>query len=313
MTLHILDLPGEVPGFSDKVTAMARMFPEALRHGSQQPGPVNFDDPVRWRACNRSASSSLAATVQHGDIILNMAGAPQRPVTEAFPHVLACEAGIGYRGHYLPYRVWESYSWMHHQLPLDARESWFDEVIPPAFDPSDWRCGPKGDYLLYLGRLSEDKGVLVAAEIARAAGRRLVVAGSGPCIPEGVECIGPVSGDAKVELIAGAQVVLMPTLYQEPFGRVAIEAMLCGTPVLATDWGAFTETVTPGLGARFRSLDQALRGLEHCLSLDPAAIRQEAIARWSYEAVRPRWESYFARLATLHARGWYQVGQPVKL
>jgi glycosyltransferase involved in cell wall biosynthesis len=106
-------------------------------------------------------------------------------------------------------------------------------------------------------------------------------------------------------LMAEAQVVLVPTQYVEPFGNVAIEAMASGTPVLTTDWGAFTETVRNGQnGFRCRTLKEFVDGITLVKELDRSYIRSSALARYSLEAIRPQYQSYFDRLTLLWGKGW---------
>ena len=317
MQLHILDLPFSAPGFSDKISSMKAMFPDAIVHGvinEEVADPFNADGQ-HWKIQNHLAIASLREVIKPEDIILNMAGLPQLPVNAAFPAHLSVEAGIGYRGHCLKYRVWESYAWMHHCLPLDARHTWFDDVIYPAFDADSVGLMPKEDYVLFLGRLEEDKGVHIAVEIAKAAKERLVVAGGGDNSKLSLyaEYVGFVSGVDKYRLLARAKCLIVPTLYLEPFGRVAMEAMMCGTPVVATDWGAFTETLTHHTGRTFRSLEEGVIAVKQCVSLlEPKKIRAEAIEQFSLPVIRRQWQQYFRRLSTLHGDGWYHLPASLK-
>jgi glycosyltransferase involved in cell wall biosynthesis len=98
----------------------------------------------------------------------------------------------------------------------------------------------------------------------------------------------------------------VPTLYLEPFGGVAVEAMLCGTPVITTDWGAFTETVKHGVtGYRCHTLAEFCKAAEDVDTLKPHMIANHAISNYSMKAVAPKYTAYFEKLMTLWDKGWY--------
>ena len=186
-------------------------------------------------------------------------------------------------------------------------------MIPHAFNPDDFYIAErKGDYLLYLGRMIRRKGIEVAAAIAEQAGMRLLMAGQGvvSCEPgrivtaeceirgDHVEYLGPADATMRAALMAGARAVLMPTLYLEMFGCVAVEAMLSGTPPITSDFGAFPETIDHGVtGYRFSTIDQAVAYVDAAAGLDPFQIRGEAIARYSVDVVRHRYEAWLEQLA----------------
>ena len=115
-----------------------------------------------------------------------------------------------------------------------------------------------GDFLLYLGRVEEGKGVRVAMDVAAAAGFPLVIAGDctdrafftehiANADPNGVRYVGRVGGARKAELLRRARALLFPVLKEESFGLVLLEAMASGTPVVALRKGAVAEVVTPGV------------------------------------------------------------------
>jgi glycosyltransferase involved in cell wall biosynthesis len=244
--------------------------------------------------------------------------------------VTAVEWGIGYEGTFAKYRVFESYAWMHAVYGMQrgagcADGGAFDAVIPNFFDVADFPFAEErsDDYLLYLGRIIPRKGVQVAVDLAERMGKRLLVAGAGSvdCVPPvgqvrplgsdggSVENLGMVSIERRGELLSRATAVLVPTQYLEPFGGVAVEAMLCGTPVLTTDWGAFTEYVDNGSnGQRCRVLRDFVAGVEWAQglsSLQRRTIRLSAQARFGCDTVKHDYRDYFDRLATLWDAGWY--------
>src|ERR1019366_10736474 len=131
---------------------------------------------------------------------------------------------------------------------------------PIAVDSWPFRRTDDG-YLLWIGRMTPDKGPHRAIEIARAAGQDIILAGVvqpgqrafcgrhvEPLIDgQSVRFVGEVGGTRKKQLFAGARALLVPIRWPEPFGMVIIESLVCGTPVLAFDEGAVTELVDDGV------------------------------------------------------------------
>ena len=104
--------------------------------------------------------------------------------------------------------------------------------------------------------------------------------------------------------MGGAHAVLVPTLYVEPFGAVAVEAQLAGTPAIATDWGAFTETVADEF--RFRTMQEAVDAVKRAGDADPEKLQASALERFSLDAVAPRYEKWFRQLDSLWRDGFYE-------
>jgi glycosyltransferase involved in cell wall biosynthesis len=132
---------------------------------------------------------------------------------------------------------------------------------PNALDLAAYPVEPqRGDYLLFLGRMSHDKGCHRAIEVAKKAELPLKIAGKmreplekeyfemhvRPNLGWGIEYLGEVSHEEKVSLLQNARATLFPIAWEEPFGLVMIESMACGTPVLATRWGAVPEVIEHG-------------------------------------------------------------------
>lgn len=185
----------------------------------------------------------------------------------------------------------------------------YDDVIPGYFDPvlfPEPTKGPK-DYLLYMGRMIDRKGINICQEVSKATGRQLITAGYGNA-PAGSTYMGEVGPEKRAELLGRAHAVLCPSIYIEPFGNIAIEAMAMGTPVITTDWGAFTETVKHGeTGYRCRILKEFVDAVDSCHLLNRKKIRDYAIRNYSLDAIAPRYHRAFARLKTLWGVGWGEL------
>lgn len=289
------------------------------------------DDPARlpdWPTdaqsllFNRNVADALRARWLVGDLVLLTGGRTHLPIVEAFPGPIYCEPGVGYYGVFTDKCAFESYAHMHTAYAKAGIEDirWFDTVIPPYCDPDEFPHlnDGKGEYLLFLGRLIFRKGPHIAQQIAAAAGLPLIVAGAGgTCTQEGligrdvtipgpVQYVGPVGVQERAKLMAGARAVLMPTTYCEPGGNVAIEAMLAGTPVIAPDFGVFSETVTHGVsGFHFRMFQEGVDAVRKAERLCPRTIRNYALERYSLDAVGPKFDKWFNRLVALYGAGWY--------
>jgi glycosyltransferase involved in cell wall biosynthesis len=159
-----------------------------------------------------------------------------------------------------------------------ARRHGHHVFVHNGLDPADYEFrSTKGDYDLFLGRLHRAKGYRWAIAGARRAGRRLLVAGGWrPTLRPGLRFVGSVSGTRKADLLAGARCLWMPALWDEPFGLTSIEALLSGTPVLATRRGALPEVITPDVGAVCDTLDELVAAAETIHNSDPARCRARA-------------------------------------
>jgi len=170
-----------------------------------------------------------------------------------------------------------------------------------------------GDYLLFLGRLVQGKGAVEAACLARRAGMKLIMAGPQDDNDEGyfdaevaplidgraVEYIGPVSRKERDPLLAGAAALVYPITDPEPFGLVLIEAMACGTPVLAAGLGAVPELVDNGVtGYYTQNGEAALARLGEVTALDRKRVRETAVARFDYRRMVDGYEAVYRRLVS---------------
>jgi glycosyltransferase involved in cell wall biosynthesis len=171
---------------------------------------------------------------------------------------------------------------------------------PNALDLSVYPCKPHtGDYLLFLGRMSPDKGCHRAIAVAMEREVPLKIAGKLQEPKEreyfqafvephlgihGIEYLGEVSHGEKVELLQDARATLFPIDWEEPFGLVMIESMACGTPVIATNRGAVPEVIEHGQSGiivdNYREMADAL---EQADALDPLECRRYVEERFSPE------------------------------
>lgn len=266
-----------------------------------------------WQSFNTAAIRGIRARIEPHDFICVIGGLAHKPIADAFPNHITVEFGVGYGGTFAPYKVFESYAWMHTVYgsrspndPCAVNGTWYDAVIPGYLEEDKFPFREdKDDYFLFVGRLIERKGFNVAIEACRREKAHLVIAGQGAS-PDYGEHVGVVGPEKRGELMSRARALFAPTVYIEPFGNVVTEAMACGTPVITTDWGAFTETVIHGVtGFRCRTLREFTDAMHTVDSLDRSAIRKHAIERYSLPVIGLQYQAYFRRLETLWGEGWY--------
>lgn len=289
-------------------------YQRALHVGSKHYTEAPFDSELPfWQSANRFTANAINARKQKEDFLCIIAGVAQQPIHAAVPDLIDVEFGIGYGGVYSRHRVFESYAWMHmvygaqsNGNPHTSDGHYYDDVIPGYLDPAMFPfSAEKDDYYLYIGRLVGRKGFQIAVDACKVLGTRLVVCGPGTP-PDGVDYRGVVGPEERGLLMSRAKAVFVPTQYIEPFANVHIEAMTCGTPVITTDWGVFTETVVNGFnGYRCRMMRQFIEAALRVDDLDYEAIRDHTISRYSLDVVGKRYEDYFKRLLTLWTDGWY--------
>jgi glycosyltransferase involved in cell wall biosynthesis len=274
---------------------------------------ASFDNKLpHWQRFNKTAIEEISKRIQQKDFICLIGGSAQKPIADAFPNHMSVEFGIGYGGTFAKYRVFESYAWMHsiyamHTNPTSVDGNFYDAVIPGYYDPDMFPLQiEKEDYYLYMGRLIDRKGWRIAQQVCEELGLRLIVAGPGKFDGYG-EYVGAVGPEERAKLYGGAIATFVPTLYIEPFANVHVESMACGTPVITTDWGVFTETVEQGkTGFRCRTFKEFKNATVDVKELDPRYLQLRAYERFSVDMVRYKYDKYFHRLLTLWDKGFYQ-------
>lgn len=174
---------------------------------------------------------------------------------------------------------------VHHGYPNDLYR----------FEPN-----PDGNYLAFLGRIAPEKGPDRAIEIARRAGLRLKIAAKVDRVDEAyfrdriapllndplVEFVGEISDAEKSDFLGNARALVFPIDWPEPFGLVMIEAMACGTPVIASPHGSVPEIVEHGVtGLVAQDMDEAVEAVRQVGRLDRRRIREVFESRFSVDAM----------------------------
>jgi glycosyltransferase involved in cell wall biosynthesis len=185
------------------------------------------------------------------------------------------------------------------------------EMVPNPIRVEDWPfCEQKEPYLLWVGRFDPVKGADRAITVARRAGLRLVLAG--PVQPgqepyfhreiephidgEMVRYVGEIGGAARKQLFAHAKAFLMPIRWAEPFGLVMIEALVCGTPVLAFPEGAVGEIVIDGEnGFQVSDEQRMVDAISRLDQIDPLRCRESVASRYDAPIIAERYEAVYHR------------------
>jgi glycosyltransferase involved in cell wall biosynthesis len=192
----------------------------------------------------------------------------------------------------LPWANWQGT--VYHGLPMD--------LYQPRSEP--------GDYLVFLGRISVEKRFDRAVKIAKGAGMRLKCAAKidesdrqyfeetiKPLDDRVVESVGEVGDADKQELLANAYALLFPIDWPEPFGLVLIEAMACGTPVIAYRCGSVPEIVDDGVtGFIVDDLDTAIEAVPKIRDLDRNLCRRRFEERFSAARMAQEYLAIYQRL-----------------
>ncbi len=224
------------PAIRDPI-APHMLLMEAARRRADEFDVLHFHMDY-WSFSMFSRQRTPFVTTMHGRLDL----AELQPVFNTFPHVPIVSISDSQRG---PLPQANYVRTVHHGLP--------EKLLTPQ--PG------KQEYLAFLGRIAPEKGPDKAIRIARAAGIPLKIAAKvdrvdqvyfdtviRPMLADGsVELIGEINDAQKPEFLSGAVGLLMAIDWPEPFGLVMIEAMACGTPVIAFNRGSVPEIVEPGL------------------------------------------------------------------
>ena len=199
-------------------------------------------------------------------------------------------------------RRWQSNSRFHvvyNGVPLETYQ-WTARVEPDA-------------PLVYLGRVEEIKGVHLAIEVAKKSGRRLIIAGNVPQAEhhrryfaeqiqphvdgKTVEYVGAVDDAAKNRLLGRSAAMLMPLLWEEPFGIVMAEALACGTPVIGLRRGSLPEIVQQGVnGFVCESVDQMVSAVGRLAEIDRRDCRRIAEDKFSDRVIVDCYERLYREL-----------------
>jgi len=276
------------------------------------PRPYSEDrelDPKVWEALHISEAFEHAGEFDlihnHFDFLpLTYSGLVATPVVTTIhgfssPRILPVYRKYNHRVYYVAISEadrqpdLEYIATIHHGIPL-----------------SDYRFHEEaGDYLLFLGRIHHDKGTSEAIGVARRAGLPLIIAGIvqderyfqtrvAPDIDgKEIKYLGAVSPQRKVELLGGARALLHLINFDEPFGLTVIEALACGTPVIAIRRGAMPEVIRDGeTGFLVASPEEALERVGQIDDIDRRRCRAWVEERFTQERMVQEYLQVYERI-----------------
>jgi len=284
---------------------------------------------------NSNAAKHIRKILKPNDLILNFWQFSAVPLWEKYGLPYDNFVDIGHGAECLPvskYASYESYALYNFIHGVKTKTILSntcvqnpdrDAVIPLMTDMDHFEFQEKKeDYYFYVGRLVALKGIDTVMRLAyEFPERKFIIAGyiqgterqhlwcdikeNGQIkklqwdeiveLPN-VEFIGTVGVEEKKGYYMNAKALLVPTLYSEPFGGVVSEAHACGTPVISTDWGAFSENNVHGLtGIRCRTYDCWRKALDEVEKIDPKNCRKYVEDNYSLEVVSVMYENFLRR------------------
>lgn len=234
-----------------------------------------------FAAANRDEFDIVHVYTNEEDIALPFAQLCKKPVV--FTHHDPFNFLVKYKNNFPKYKQlnWLSMSFAQRAgMPKDTQ--WvgniYHGIATDRFHPN---YNPNGEYVAYLGRIIEPKGLHIAIAAAKKANVRLKIAGKHyagvkdaywqrqiePALGRGVEYVGFLRTDAeRQEFLGNARALLVPSMFEEPFGMVLIESLACATPVIGLDSGAIPEVITDGITGYVVSKINAVDGMAEAIT-----------------------------------------------
>jgi glycosyltransferase involved in cell wall biosynthesis len=309
-------------GDSDTRATLVPAWPHALRLGRPRSDPVAAQAALLEAVAERAQDFDLIhvhidwlhlpllsrlgvpfVTTPHGR--LDLPGLPS--VVDRFPDAPFVSISNNQREP-LPDANW--LGTVYHGLPAD--------LFRPSFEP--------GSYLAFLGRLTAEKGPEIAIRIARTAGMPLHIAAKVPRGERGyfkttlepqidgksVKLTGEVDDRTKRDFLAGAAALLFPIDWPEPFGLVMIEAMACGTPVIAFRSGSVPEVIDDGItGFVVEGEEDAVQAIHKLDKLDRRKVRAQFEKRFSSRRMATEYARLYETLAAAESEATLADAHPV--
>ena len=264
----------------------------------------------------RRTIPEIRSRARQNDFVLCNWGYGHQAIANSVPQAIAVEPGVGYTsGHFARWRAYESHAVRNVVEGKLTPQNWYSRVIPNYFDAEDFDYQEwKDDYVLFLGRVTELKGISTCIQATEAAGVTLKIAGQGRIsdvgwhtTPAHVEELGYADTAMRRRLMANASALIIATTYLEPFGGVVVEALLSGTPIITPHFGAFAEIQTGRTGFLCHTLRDYVEAIKNRHTIRPQDCRVRG-EDYLLERVAPQFERWFADIQEMYTgKGWMAI------
>jgi len=253
---------------------------------------IDIIDPTPYEWLHSAIALSRA---KEFDIVHNHSG----ELAMAMSHLIKTPMLTTIHGHITPNSkiIWDHYDWFYNAisyaqqkyLPIIASRNFIGVVYNAIQVETFPYCEKSDDYLLFLARISPEKGAHYAIEVAKKLGKKLLMAGKvdrvdkeyfskevEPLIDgKQIQFLGEADAEQKRALYARAYCLLMPITWEEPFGLNMIESMACGTPVIAFSRGAAPELIVQGkTGYLVSNVDEMVKAVYLVDKIEPHCCRE---------------------------------------
>jgi glycosyltransferase involved in cell wall biosynthesis len=300
----------------------------------------DFNDAIKKPSTLKYYANSLKEIQirkRPDDFIFASMGNYQKQIVDSSGLYLKCEPGIGYRGSCKGnFRCFESAYIQNFtygsETPFASRNgNFYDRVIPNYLDPDEFTFSAEpGNYYLYIGRMIQRKGVLIAYKTCEAIGAKLILVGQGAHVDAGGNLVAKeftlppgnweYHGFADIEmrkkLLSHAIAVFVPTEYMEPFSTTHVETMISGTPIITSNFGVFGDgnTFVDGVhGFKCATLDDFVNAALKVKSLDRGKIWENGNRfnmwkiRWDYQRWLDDLHQLYLSTTDKKIKAWHHI------
>lgn len=257
---------------------------------------------------NENAAKEIKGRQSKEDMVLLFGAEHTAPLVRTLAPLTCIDMCSFSSQNIAPFKSFTSYAWMHSvygstqgmRNASDVDGFHFDAVVPIGADEGKFafNSSPQ-DYYLYCNRPIPKFGYPIATSACTEAKRNLITADFDQTT---------FAFDDYHSLLQNAQAVIMPSQNIDPHGVLAQEAMMCGTPVITSDWGAAAEWVQQGVnGFRCRDYGEYISAIKEVSTINRQEVRQYAEKHFSLQVIKEKHQAFFEQLMQLWTVGFYDL------